>query len=516
MTAEEKLKVAVSEIEALKQTATEKMRVPRKGLPIAQLLLAAHEEHRHAHSKALRCSAPRLLQPAGETFDPNRADPEKPLAANMSDLFRVEHCRATDAHEVFRITRLAGCRSPVLITASERTLTAALRDFGPDEIVFMLEGPELLPCEILYHGNCSYVARCGPRRLAGEFHVAAVHLRANYDALDEMRSDWPPMQYDKLVGDDVVINLPSNEPSKDEHKLATAGGMLPCDETCDRRSAHGRWVRSGKQPQPLRRIGTVRRETTVRARFVDAGRYTWTPYSCSLQTADWTLRNVTSCLRAVNASSLYTVGDSHAATLHMQLAQALRWPLEGKLRDMIHHSNGAEVDGVRLVRMYDNKRNAESPGAYGAGDGDVLLVNFGQHTAAARTSLVAFEAKVAKWAASAVAWRNGGNRRHVFWLKGVIGIPRNDGYVRAKADGRSVHRTSAYNALAERVVKAASIPVIDNTALVQAFVLSTDDSAHYSDKAIAKWLPVVVLNQLCAALRPKASSGCRQAAARES
>ena len=109
---------------------------------------------------------------------------------------------------MFEITRLVGCRAPRDVATSAETLSRFVRRFGPDEIEVMLEGAELLPCETSHLGACRYLARCGVVRKGGTYHLLAMHMRSQYDALDEKRPDWPPMQWDQIVGEDTVLQLP--------------------------------------------------------------------------------------------------------------------------------------------------------------------------------------------------------------------------------------------------------------------------------------------------------------------
>lgn len=77
--------------------------------------------------------------------------------------------------------------APRRITTSSTSLSHYVDEYGPDELVVLLEGPELLPARVRYVGGCRYVARCGPVQHAGVYHLLAMHLRSEYDALDEVR-----------------------------------------------------------------------------------------------------------------------------------------------------------------------------------------------------------------------------------------------------------------------------------------------------------------------------------------
>ena len=101
-----------------------------------------------------------------------------------------------------------------------------------------------------------------------------------------------------------------------------------------------------------------------------------------------------------------------------------------------------------------------------------------------------------------LTWQKEGKHRRVFWLRGVLGIPRIDGFVRGHRDGRSIHRTAAYNAAAERLVVAAGLPVLDNFAPTRAFVALGTDPAHYTEAPIRTWLPDILVSQLLGALAP--------------
>jgi len=326
--------------------------------------------------------------------------------------------------------------------------------------------------------------------------------------LDEKRSDWPPLQWDQLVGDNTVLQLSS------VNYFYNATPTDVCDEERGRHVAVGRWV-DARAPSPsVKLTGQLIKGRTgerVRGLWITPSVYRWQPTSCSMRV--WTLPLLTGCLCSANVHSLRIVGDSHASTLFGQLISALRWPSDPRSLSTLAKENSLRErtftvarDGVVAFKDYDNKKYHRSPDAFGAANGTAVLVNFGQHEAAARMPLELFEAKVRTWAADAVRWRAAGEHRHVFWLTGVIGIPRADGWVQGNRDGRTVHRSLLFNEAAARIAADALIPLIDNTAPIRAFPLLTQDEAHYTDPPFRADLPNVVLGQLGASLCPANSA----------
>ncbi len=484
-------------------TADLRGQLAHAGLPLEHLLNVADVE-RAAVSEQGCAGHGKLVRPVGQQFHSVRND-GVPLASNASMAlhFRVVHCRVGDEQR-FEITRLVGCRAPRDVAGSAETLSRFVRRFGPDEIEVMLEGAELLPCNVSHRGACRYLARCGIVRRGGAYHLLAMHLRSNYDALDEKRSDWPPLQWDQLVGEGAVLELPSvaNRPQRDAEPTDV------CDEACGRHVASGRWVDARATPPSVQPVGTLTRVgERVRRLWVTPSRYEWQPTDCAMR--DWTLPLLTGCLRSASVRALRVVGDSHASTLFGQLISALKWDADPRTLkapargdSLFERTATVASDGVVAFKDYNEHLYHRSPDAFGAGNGTAVLVNFGQHEAAARMPLELFEAKVRAWAADAVRWRAAGAHRHVFWLTGVIGIPRTDGYVRGHGDGRTIHRSILFNDAASRIAVDATIPLIDNTAPIRAFPLLTKDSAHYTDPVFRLHMPNVVLGQLGASLCP--------------
>ena len=74
--------------------------------------------------------------------------------------------------------------------------------------------------------------------------------------------------------------------------------------------------------------------------------------------------------------------------------------------------------------------------------------------------------------------------------------------MRGHSDGRTVHRSLLFIEAAARIATDAAIPLIDSTSPIRAFPLLSTDPAHYTDSAIRKHLPDVILGQLGAGLCP--------------
>ena len=415
-TTEEKLEQAREEIKSLlavKQppaSASSESQLP----PVDMLISAADEERALSMTRGGRSCAGRggaVLEPVGAQWDKVRADGGPPVA-NISELFRVVHCRV-DGRERFEITRQQQCRAPRQLTTNTSSLAIFVRDFGPDELVVLLEGPELLPCDVHYLGACTYAATCEPVTVAGGYHLSALHLRSSYDALDELLRRWPPMQFDKLVGDDFVLELPVSDVGAMTGYGATSGGAMPghgsvvggrggvgghggtggrygvgrhesmwpmCDEACGRSAANGRWVnaahvydRGGEvatsdlAPRVTRRGTIDRMDIPMRGSWVNTSDYMWVPRTCTL--SRYTADSVSAQLSRANVTSIHIVGDSHAATLYMQMIERLGWPVEpceqrptgctymkGSRSNFTDQTVTTSKHGVRAYKQYYSSR----------------------------------------------------------------------------------------------------------------------------------------------------------------
>ena len=474
------------------------------GLPVKQLLLVADMERslRTQLASQYPCGRnARSLMPLGPTFDTMRSDLYPTINASMLHQFAVQFCQNGSVLHI-KLTRRVNCRGPRAISKS----TTSLRQFlqlGPDEIVVMLEGAELLPCTVVHLGICTYVASCAPiPPSGGRYHLVAMHMRSNYDAVDEFWPRWPPAQFDHIVGDYAFVNLSKHG----RRPNVSDPDSIPCDERHGRLVARGRWVASIDDSLPDRPIGKVTRKGQfMRELWVPRDGYTWRPYSCTM--VNVSLTHLTTSLSMASIRHLHIVGDSHAATLFMQIMSSLNWPANSTFTNPsakgYMHDNAVteEVQGVQMHKNANPKLASQSPAIYGAGNHSLVLVNFGHHNAAARQSLEDFRLSVVKWTKRVLAWRAQGQNRKVFWLKGVLSPPRTDGYVRGFKDGRSVHRMKVYMDTALKLVQRAGIPSIDNFAPTEAYLMLQKDAAHYTGSPIEQFLPHVVLSQLCAALQ---------------
>ena len=460
-------------------------------------------------SRTLPCASTWTYLPPSPAlqFHTLRSSPLPPAIRSMADLFEVHHCvngsaaGAAGAVHAFRIRRLVGCPARVRrFSNSSNTTDWASSRFSPDELHLTLEGEELTPCPLTYLGACTSVATC---RIGtpGTYHVVAMHLRADYDALDELApSVWPPAQYDLVLGDECYIDvrLRTRAPTAQQPPA-----LPPCDErACSGRAAHGRWVstRPARGLPPLLSppyANVTRRLVAVRPLHVARDEYEWRPWGCALRRA--TLDDAVRCLRdGRNISELHLYGDSNAALAFEQIVEVLQWPGAAALAHRVHgyRKTTPAYRGLRMVTYNHDAARKTHPAA----DDVVLVTNFGQHPAASTQPLEGYAAHVRRWVQRTQWWVAAGRNRHAMWMPTPLLPPRVDGFVRGHHDGRTLHRLQAYNEAANEIVAAANITIIDNLAPTLGYTSLQDDAAHYTQRPIFELQPTLVLRQICAAL----------------
>ena len=70
----------------------------------------------------------------------------------------------------------------------------------------------------------------------------------------------------------------------------------------------------------------MRLDGPLRKLWVNRSHYVWAPHRCTL--ASWSQSRAVGCLRRGQIQTLRFVGDSHMATLFMQVKMALKWPMK--------------------------------------------------------------------------------------------------------------------------------------------------------------------------------------------
>ena len=84
---------------------------------------------------------------------------------------------------------------------------------------------------------------------------------------------------------------------------------------------------------------------------------------------------------------------------------------------------------------------------------------------------------------------------------------RNDGFVRANHDGRSLGRISAFNDIAASAMAEGGIPVIDNVSPTLPYITLSSDNAHYTDPWILSVQPLLVFHQINKLIEAKLADG---------
>ena len=251
--------------------------------------------------------------------------------ASMDELFSVHSCtlgaaelapRRWAAGVTFLVQRRQGCLShgaPSPTLSRSPDVVRRLKRLGPDELLWMLEGPELAPCTVEHLGDCAYLVQCRLGR-PGRYHIAAMHLRSNYDAVNEAIKGWPPGQYDFPLGDHAFYDAPPSLVPRDHRAVARA----ECDGTAawprgDRHVCNGRWVSTSASPLLAAPTQNVSHEQfPMRPLWVLRDEYAWMPYGCRLPGRLDSADAVSQLLAAAGISDVYFYGDSQAALLfHM-------------------------------------------------------------------------------------------------------------------------------------------------------------------------------------------------------
>ena len=452
-----------------------------------------------------------------------------PEVASMAELFSVHSCtlgaaelspRGWAAGVTFLVQRRQGCLShgtPSPTLSRSPDVVRRLKRLGPDELLWMLEGPELAPCTVEHVGDCAYLVQCRLGR-PGRYHIAAMHLRSNYDAVNEAIKGWPPGQYDFPLGDHAFYDAATPTPR--------TAALTECDGTAawprgDRHVCNGRWVATSDRPLLAAPTMNVSHEQfPMRPLWVLRDEYAWQPYGCRLPKLD-SADAVAELLASAGISDVYFYGDSQAALLFHMFTEGLKWP-SGSVQTYsrqywFSRFRTQPLNGVTLHRytgqfgqaMYcPQPRNATrwagtwkrcTGGA--AGNNSLVISMWGLHQLSGRVPVATYAEEVGAWTRRAAAWRREGRNRHVYWLPNPTMPPSVDGFVRGHGDGKSSHGAALYNQVAREALARESVPSIDHIAIDHAYTLLQDDTAHFTAPPIFKVQPLVVLAQIRDLLR---------------
>ena len=402
----------------------------------------------------------------------------------------------------FVLTRLVGCPAnakwpngtatlPVTggVSNATRADTWAL---GPDELVFTLEGPEVLVLEGVHVGNCVYEFVYSVT-VPGTYRAFVIASRADWDAISDEPS-FPALTLDRPVGNELFIKLGNNAASEAAARAAilnaNAGdfGMPACVSA----SPPGRWVLREQPPGGLFSRTPSLPEcaepwycTNRTAYFVShLHDLVFMPYRCRWPTDALSVDTARTCLQGVNINWR---GDSQMRVLYNDfLARAMRVP-RAAVKGVVspHCVDGLTAESIELhgavgmiapfFACLSEDPLLDSPDLLSHNPKEVhpftVVINAGQHFAAQhRTthhlSFEGYERKLRAYAnglADALATRAADSPaafRGVVWVETSPHPIRNDKYVWEFKDGRTLHRLALFNRIAERELRAMAAHVI--------------------------------------------------------
>ena len=135
-------------------------------------------------------------------------------------------CPSRDCDGVFRVMRLQGCPASArcgggggvtapdcpplnpfpLANGSSAVGIATARALGPDELLVMLEGPEVAVLGGTHVGRCVYDFPFAVS-VPGTYRLTVTALRADWAALDESQGGFPRLTLDNVAGDALLLTI---------------------------------------------------------------------------------------------------------------------------------------------------------------------------------------------------------------------------------------------------------------------------------------------------------------------
>jgi len=245
-------------------------------------------------------------------------------------------------------------------------------------------------------------------------------------------------------------------------------------------------------------------------RWVNPNSFSWQPYSCSLSSIP------ANCVQILGVKRIVVTGDSHAELLFGELRShnpdIFKHPVDFGIKDIpfIDLTFVKDTDGRNDFK--DKVFNCLGAMAPLPSDGKIVVIsNFGQHPADGRHrwSIDRYRTQISIWCSNALKWRDiDPINRVVMWVPTPFAPLRNDGWVRAYGDQRTLQRISTFNYVAGIEMLNSNIPVIDNASPVMSFLTLSDDAAHFSGRPRQFQAPIV-LSGVCRYLSAiKANHSC--------
>ena len=392
---------------------------------------------------------------------------------------------------LFRLSRLEGCPGSAAAPsgAEELPLAGAVSPetradawaLGPDEVVFTLEGPELLVLQGRHVGRCVYEFPFSVT-VPGVYRAFVLAARADWDAISDAPS-FPALTQDRPVGNALLVALGDPTAGAAAHALVVARGDASHHEPCREPSPPGRWaLRAHPGGGLFQRAAAL---PVYDQPWFYPPRVAWhvdhlrelvhLPYRCRWPRDAMAPAAARACLAGKN---LNMRGDSQTRVLFNEfLAGALNvsravakgsespfclsvTPEEGGVAPFF----GCLVGDMHLegqeVLLHSDGRHRDAVGAPYA-----VVVNAGQHFVAGQQkreglSLAGYEAHLRAYAArllrEAAEMRGGDGPaafRGVVWVETLPHPLRNDGYVWGHKDGRTLHKLALLNRIAERELR---------------------------------------------------------------
>ena len=351
------------------------------------------------------------------------------------------------------------CFDNVLVSQSLQYTRMIHERFGPDEFLVFFEGRQLqamlgkhLTCGNLYTTSIPVV-------LEGKYRLKIVHLRREYDAVNEIILEFPQPHYDIVVDESIwITGLKVDETTESMDTWAT----IETNNLLDMRTQYF------MNPQYQR--GNLTISSYVNFTKLPSGCedhfdfYEWQTFD--VVDGKWTIRNnlftpevLTNLL---NGKRIVFVGDSHTRLIAGTFAEYCCGVNE-------HHNFAfSQRESFELKYPISSTTCSDLSIRYIANDFcdfpilslevDVLFLNCGHHPASMyHFKYQTFETLIREVVANI---EDRDLEENVIWMESVVQPLRNDHWPIDVKDWRTPSRLYAFNMISSSIMTAANIPVL--------------------------------------------------------
>lgn len=391
------------------------------------------------------------------------------------------------------------CEEEVLTRISPANYTDQVTKMfiGPDELVFYVEGKELLAYVPKYVACGRYHASFH-LLLSGAYHFKVVRLRNNFTALNEYVELYPRIHYETLVSDWVELvgsksksaschhihygawiqksllpitqgNVPSNTSVYDSIKSAES--VLPID-----------YHNGDDRALPLRSMVPLGSEHDSKGCLMNADLYSYEP----LTGCHWDHITADEASEILSQKKLAIAGDSHMrifGNMLLKWACGIDMPFQkGKYtHHMIKNETGTRCMGMSISYSANYYCSAQSFTWHPWKIEDFILLNCGHHAASQEHQPVdVYKETMINFVKHANTSGSGITHKNFIWLESNPQPFRDDGFVIDNKDWRTQHRLLLYNQIANSIFFRHNYTVMYGYQSLLPFTESMCDYAHYT------------------------------------